>query len=411
MSEFRPNIWLLQARADTEGLVKALQDSDPDIRRRAAVALRALGAAASIRALRAALEEEADAQVRADMFNALEHLLQDSEPEPEAPKPAPEPSQLMRLIGQIKSDDEQLVIRAVKILAEMKDRRAVEPLVVLFHNRQLSTAVRLAAAEALLKLESAPTVVTLLAALRSKNWQTRRNAAGVLGQLRADWAAQPLITTLRDEHPMVRRTARAALKYIGTPEARQALRFAAAYDKNETSETAAAAPTTPDSAAAALETLATTDSGDSSADAEPVDAAPARPPTAPLTPPTTSAETSAKKTTDTQTAVRIIVADRSTGRLARTAPLTLPQSMPTTSEFTSVEETSPTEPPATPTNTANAAPADATPSTTPKPPSGLLRRISSESNSSANNNDDSDDETASVSPTNPNGEPPKDPPQ
>jgi hypothetical protein len=75
----------------------------------------------------------------------------------------------------------------------------------------------------LIKLESAPVEVTLLAALRNPDWRIRRNATAVLGQLHADWAVHPLIAALRDEQEIVRRTAYAALKRIGTTEALQAI--------------------------------------------------------------------------------------------------------------------------------------------------------------------------------------------
>jgi hypothetical protein len=105
----------------------------------------------------------------------------------------------------------------------MGDKLAVEPLVLLFNDARMSIQVRLAVAEALLKLESAPVEVALLANLRHSDWRIRRNGAAILGQLKATWAIQPLARALRDSNKHVRRTARAALKHIGTPEARKAL--------------------------------------------------------------------------------------------------------------------------------------------------------------------------------------------
>ena len=107
----------------------------------------------------------------------------------------------------------------------MKDKTAVEPLVVLFNDPRTPTRIRLAVAEALLKLEGAPTEVALLAALRSEDWHIRRNSAAILGQIRATWAIEPLArAALRDKRNVVRRTARAALRYIGTPQALKALK-------------------------------------------------------------------------------------------------------------------------------------------------------------------------------------------
>ncbi|MCD4684596.1 MAG: HEAT repeat domain-containing protein, partial [Anaerolineae bacterium] len=76
----------------------------------------------------------------------------------------------------------------------------------------------------LLKLQSAPAVVTLLGALRRDSWQVRRNAAAVLGQIQATWAVEPLAKALDDAHPVVRRTAAAALRRIGSADAINALR-------------------------------------------------------------------------------------------------------------------------------------------------------------------------------------------
>src|SRR5690606_35402113 len=104
---------------------------------------------------------------------------------------------------------------------------AAEPLVMLFNDSGKPNNVRLAAAEALLRLESAPVEASLLGALRSPKWEIRRKAAGVLGQIKAEWAILPVHRSIvNDKHEAVRRTARAALKHIGTPQALAALKAA-----------------------------------------------------------------------------------------------------------------------------------------------------------------------------------------
>jgi HEAT repeat protein len=211
VSDLRLNIWRLQAQFDTRGLIEALANQDAGIRKRAAAALRTLDATEAVPALKQALANEKDADTRSALTAALEHLL------PEESDKSP------KWIAQLKSGDTENMIQAARALGELKDKTAVEPLVLIFHNPQLSGRVRLAAAEALIKLESAPAVVTLLAALRGKDWHIRRNAVAVLGQLRADWAIEPIIERMADENDIVRRTARAALKRIGTPEALKAL--------------------------------------------------------------------------------------------------------------------------------------------------------------------------------------------
>jgi HEAT repeat protein len=211
LSDLRPNIWRLQAQFDTQGLIEALKNDDAGIRKRAAAALRTMGATEAIPTLQQILKTEQDADARHAITAALDHLL----PEQSEKVPA--------LIAQLQSSQPEAVIYAARALGEIKDKTAVEALVLVFHNAQLSGRVRLAAAEALIKLESAPAVVTLLAALRSKDWRIRRNAAAVLGQLRADWAIDSLVSSLDDENETVSRTARAAIRRIGTPEALEAL--------------------------------------------------------------------------------------------------------------------------------------------------------------------------------------------
>ncbi len=240
MSDEKPNIWRLQTKFDTQGLIKALEYEDAGIRRRAAAAIRALGVVEAIPVLRVMLVNERDPDVKATASAALEALLAERqrffEQEAEAletPKPpkTPEqdPSESSRVdffILHLNDKNPQDIIKAVQTLGELKDKRAVEPLVGLFQNPSTSIKVRLAVAEALLKLESAPVEVTLLAALRHKHWHIRRNGAAILGQLNADWAVEPLARAMGDENMAVRKMAYAALKRIGTPEARAAAKAA-----------------------------------------------------------------------------------------------------------------------------------------------------------------------------------------
>ena len=217
--ESRPNIWQLQSRGDTRQLIHALRYPDPEVRGRAAVALRTLDATQAIPALKEALRNETDDQVGRHLAAALRVLDHRTDVEG-----------LIRdqnvdgLIETLKSQRPDMVIAAARALGASGNRTAVEPLVILFHGSSAPPAVRLAAAEALLELKSAPAVVTLLGALRRDSWQVRRNAAAVLGQIQATWAVTPLADALDDAHPVVRRTAAAALQRIGTSEAIAVLR-------------------------------------------------------------------------------------------------------------------------------------------------------------------------------------------
>lgn len=227
--DFKPTIWRLQAHFNTQGLVEALQNDDPGIRKRAAAALRALGVYQSIPQLEAALEVEDDPETRSNIVSALATLRQEKERQ-ESGQPLEslhakhEPTEAEKLIEQLKaSRDADEIISIIQQLGTMGDKVAVEPLIILFNNASSPIKIRLEAAEALLKLESAPIEVTLLGALQSDDWQARRNAAAILGQLKATWAIDPLSRALNDKNNQVRRMSYAALKFIGTREALQAL--------------------------------------------------------------------------------------------------------------------------------------------------------------------------------------------
>jgi HEAT repeat protein len=239
--EYRSDIWRLQAQYNIEGLIQALSARDPGIRRRAAVALRAIFAKQAVEALRKALEVEENEDTRQSMQVAIDSLTAtdtDLEAAPPPREPTVEEKRVQRLIDLLKKDDPRQVMYAARELANLKHKLAVEPLMMVFNNSGFPTVVRLAVAEALLKLEGAPAEVTLLANLRNPEWETRRKAAAILGQVRATWAVPPLAKALRDPHPIVRRTARAALVHIDTPEAKRVLAQAPgdADPKNRTAE-------------------------------------------------------------------------------------------------------------------------------------------------------------------------------
>jgi HEAT repeat protein len=214
-----PNIWQLQSRGDVEALIDALRHPDAGTRRGAAAALRALGAWQAVPALQAALSVESDWQVHAAVTAAIQYL--DHDIHIEALIKNRDVRGLAKMLNSSRIED---IVTACHALGTLGDRQATESLVMVFRNTMLPNRVRLAAAEALLKLESAPAVVTLLGALRRDDWQVRRNAAAVLGQLQATWATEPLIKALDDPHLVVRRTALATLRRFGTPEALQAVK-------------------------------------------------------------------------------------------------------------------------------------------------------------------------------------------
>lgn len=224
MSDDKSDIWRLQAQFDIQGLIDALKQDDHGIRKRAAAALRAIGAKEAVPAIRVALINEQDSDVRSILASALDTLSDKNEGTVIADnKPSESLVYINKLIEMLDSEDPEHIIDAAQQLGEIGDQIAVEPLVLVFNDMKSSIQVKLSVAEALLKLEGAPVEVALLAALRHNDWHIRRNGAAILGQLKAAWSVEPLTQALRDNHSIVRRTARAALQRIGTPEALEAL--------------------------------------------------------------------------------------------------------------------------------------------------------------------------------------------
>lgn len=214
-----PNIWAMQSQNDTDNLIGALRHSDAGVRQRAAAALRALGAWHAVPALENALTIENDWKAHAAISAAITYLDRDIHIEQMVKNK--DVRGLTKMLSSTRLED---VITAADALGMIGDRLATEALIIVFRNPYALAKARLAAAEALLKLESAPAVVTLLRALRRDDWAVRRNAAAVLGQLQATWAVEPLIETLKDPVPIVRKTAEAALRRMAVNEAIEALK-------------------------------------------------------------------------------------------------------------------------------------------------------------------------------------------
>jgi hypothetical protein len=234
--EKKPDIWQKQSQLDIEGLEKALTSTDIKIRQRAAAALKTMRNKSALPALTTAFEKEEDAQTRSIIATAIE-VLKDAVPNQTEPVKA-ETLTTEGWLEKLHSENSEEVAEAARQLGEIGDKLAVEPLILIFNDPKRSIQVRLAVAEALLKLNSAPVEVALLANLRHTEWVIRRNGAAILGQLKAEWAIQPLARALSDPHPVVRRTALAALKHIGTPESRKALaRFSPSINQPNTNET------------------------------------------------------------------------------------------------------------------------------------------------------------------------------
>lgn len=212
------NVRRLAAHRDIDGLIDALRHSDPIVRKEAASALRQLGAVRAVPALLTALALERHWQVVASLSIALNSLQQASTPDDLAAQ-----RDIPALIALLDSPNDADVRAAARLLGELGDRRAVEPLLAAFSRATTPDDVRYVIVEALLALKSAPDVLALAGALRHPDWQVRRRAAAVLGQIEARWAVPGLAAALEDDDPRVRQVAEAALRRINSPLARQAL--------------------------------------------------------------------------------------------------------------------------------------------------------------------------------------------
>jgi len=214
------NIWQLQSQDNVQGILETLEDAESVVvRRRALRALRQMEAQQGLSKLR----ELRDQEPYPELFQLFNTVIKLFDPSDIAPKFS-ETSYRSSLIDWLHGDDTEKAIDAAQKLGEINDKLAVEHLVMVFQDRFNTPALRLAAAESLIKLNSAPASASLLVALRKDDWQVRRNAAAILGQLQARWAVQPLIDVMRhDVNPTVRKTAAAALRVIKSTQALAAL--------------------------------------------------------------------------------------------------------------------------------------------------------------------------------------------
>jgi HEAT repeat protein len=155
-----------------EVLIAALKDPSPDVRMNAAQALGEIKDERAIEPLRAAMNDS-DSSVRGHATTAFGKIGKS------APEKLPG-----NLTEDLKSQDPAKRAEVVRVLGDMKDRRAVEP---------------------------------LIAALKDESWQVRRNAAMALGEIKDARAVEPLIAALRDDVVEVRESVPFGLAKIGEP--------------------------------------------------------------------------------------------------------------------------------------------------------------------------------------------------
>jgi len=155
-----------------EVLIAALTDPSSDVRMNAAQALGEINDERAIDPLRAAMNDS-DLSVgrhASTAFGKIGKL---------APEKLPG-----NLTEDLKSQDPAKRAEVVRVLGDMKDRRAVE---------------------------------SLIAALKDESWQVRRNAAMALGEIKDPRAVEPLVAALRDDVVEVRESVPFGLAKIGEP--------------------------------------------------------------------------------------------------------------------------------------------------------------------------------------------------
>ncbi|WP_119071417.1 HEAT repeat domain-containing protein [Aggregatilinea lenta] len=121
------------------------------------------------------------------------------------------------LIRALQDENEPARRQAAKALRQLGDARAVEPLIQALQDK--NGDVRLAAAGALMQLGDARAVDPLIQTLEDNDSNVRQQAASALGQLGDSRAVDPLIQTLRDEDWRVRETTIEALGQLGDGQA------------------------------------------------------------------------------------------------------------------------------------------------------------------------------------------------
>jgi len=217
-----------------EPLIKALKDKDSGVRRSAAEALGKLKDPRAVEPLIGALKDEyplvrwsvaealgelrdpraveplikalKDKYWRESAAKALEKINPKWRETEEAKKWVPV------FISDLKSKSLGIREAAVYALGELKDPRAVEPLIEALKDKD--SGVRRSVAEALGKLKDPRAVEPLIGALKDEDWYGRESVAEALGELGDPRAVEPLIKALKDKDLTVRHYAAEALRKI-----------------------------------------------------------------------------------------------------------------------------------------------------------------------------------------------------
>ena len=254
-----PDIHQLEAKRDTQGLIKALAFKDPAIRRAAAEALAPLKDPQAVEPLVGLLKDENSGVRRAAVaalaarggFRVVEPLvgaLEDLDPDvrvtaatavyrrlmtdPDAEARRATAAALGRirdaaavepLVKGIRDADETVRVAVIKALQSIGDVEAIVPLIIVLAHEQArqkstgrsSVAVERATSQALDALCTERAIDSLKAALRHDDADVREIAVRRLARIGSSLAVEPLAASLTDEDPVIRRAAARGLAEIG----------------------------------------------------------------------------------------------------------------------------------------------------------------------------------------------------
>jgi HEAT repeat protein len=118
---------------------------------------------------------------------------------------------LEMLINALEDENWRVRWYSAEILGEIKDDRAVKPLIKALNDE--NNGVRSNSIIALIEIGE-PAVEMLINALEDVNWRVRLHSAEILGEINDDRAVKPLTETLNDDNNDVRRAADSALERI-----------------------------------------------------------------------------------------------------------------------------------------------------------------------------------------------------
>jgi HEAT repeat protein len=117
------------------------------------------------------------------------------------------------LISVFLNDEKELVRMNAKEALVKTGKSAAEPLIVAL--KKDSSNVRWGEVKEVLVIMGKSAVEPIISALKDKSWSARGNAAAALGEIKDSRAVKPLIVTLQDENSDVRKNAAESLDKLG----------------------------------------------------------------------------------------------------------------------------------------------------------------------------------------------------